>query len=538
MQSQNFPFWTTTKVDSVKLNSRILSKFLSDEGFGKFRTTKDVREKLILFRKEDGILEILDPENVSNWLRIYVECSDISEREKDLVIDKIMNISSVQLRGCINGLTEYSEGQLLTSKKLSILKDKKNECFIPFSNGVTRITKEKVELIDYRDLGVDYGIWKSSIKDHEIELYEISERDKQSCFRDYVRYALKFGVTPKKDGNDVEQETDSKEYQEQLSAFETGFGYLIYNHNPADDTRVVVFVDRESSSSKTEGGNGKSVVMDCVKYFNKTSFVDGKLFRKTMSDSSRFNFSNVELDTRFIFLNDINPDFDLTQLFSMITDDLTVEQKGKNKVVIPKESKPKMGITTNYVISGIGNSFERRQHIVEFGNFWNRCRNIGITPKDVIGKLIGDDFNTQDWNDFYNYGFHCIQRYLKDGFITPGNQDYKFKSLVISIEGEKGSGEIVDWIQNWIEEDRLEGNYHKQGIPLTEFYNLFLKLFPKYEKSWDKKRFKEAVWNYVKYMPNLDYNPHLAHKGDSLSDRRDRKGPRGKQDEVITITST
>ena len=214
MQSQNFPFWTATKVDSVKLNSRILSKFLSDEGFGKFRTTKDVREKLILFRKEDGILEILDPENVSNWLRIYVEYSDISEREKDLVIDKIMNISSVQLRGCINGLTEYSEGQLLTSKKLSILKDKKNECFIPFSNGVIRITKEKVELIDYRDLDVDYGIWKSSIKDHEIELYEISERDKQSCFRDYVRYALKFGVTPKKDGNDVEQETDSTRQNE------------------------------------------------------------------------------------------------------------------------------------------------------------------------------------------------------------------------------------------------------------------------------------------------------------------------------------
>jgi hypothetical protein len=159
--------------------------------------------------------------------------------------------------------------------------------------------------------------------------------NKPSPFRDFVHYALKVDVEPKTKDNDRDEGIDER-YNGQKNAFETAFGYLIHSYQPPDESKVVVFIDVDSSPERTEGGNGKSLSMEMVKYYRKTAFVDGKSFRKSLSESARFNFSNVEVDTGFVFINDLNPDFDLTQLFSIITDDMTVEGKGTNKFVIPK----------------------------------------------------------------------------------------------------------------------------------------------------------------------------------------------------------
>ena len=50
-----------------------------------------------------------------------------------------------------------------------------------------------------------------------------------------------------------------------------------------------------------------------------------------MSDPSHFNFSSFKVDTGFVFINDLNPDFNLTTMFSDITDNITIEGKGTNK---------------------------------------------------------------------------------------------------------------------------------------------------------------------------------------------------------------
>jgi len=89
-----------------------------------------------------------------------------------------------------------------------------------------------------------------------------------------------------------------------------------------------------------------------------------------------------------------------------------------------QEKKPKMGITTNYIITGVGSSFEARQHIVEFGNFWNRPNKLNIKPSNILGKLIGSDFDEQDWIRCYNYGFQCIQKYLRQGLSSQSLANY------------------------------------------------------------------------------------------------------------------
>ena len=101
--------------------------------------------------------------------------------------------------------------------------------------------------------------------------------------------------------------------------------------------------------------------MEQIKNYRNSPYINGKQFKKSLNNSSLFNFSNVKIDRDFILINDLNPGFDLRTSFSDITSDitsdLTVEGKGINKIIIPKDRKPKMGITTNYVITDVGNLF-------------------------------------------------------------------------------------------------------------------------------------------------------------------------------------
>ena len=146
-------------------------------------------------------------------------------------------------------------------------------------------------------------------------------------YSNFITYALKRDIEPSRDGeNNILDGTGSVEYQKRFDAFETGFGYLLHSYNPPDEARIVIFIDADSSPKKVNGENGKSVAMEAVKHFKQTVFLDGKTFHNS-GDAKRFNFSLVKPDTRFCYINDLNPDFDLTGIFSQITDDMTVEGK-------------------------------------------------------------------------------------------------------------------------------------------------------------------------------------------------------------------
>ena len=240
---------------------------------------------------------------------------------------------------------------------------------------------------------------------------------------------------------------------------------------------TIYFIDADSEIDQPKGGNGKSVVMESLKYFKKTIKVDGKLFRNAMDGGGRFNFSNVTIDTKFVIIDDIRPEFTFEMLFSMITGDMEVEQKGKDKIIIPKDKKPKLGITTNYVIPGTGTSYTRRQHIVEFGNYFNRVNEEKEKPSDKkhLGKMLYDDFDEDDWNEFYNFGFNAVQKYFKNGLIETENSDFQLKVVRASVEGSGGDGIVTGWIDNWIKKDRI--NY-RMDLPKNapSFDNLYSKL--------------------------------------------------------------
>ena len=101
-----------------------------------------------------------------------------------------------------------------------------------------------------------------------------------------------------------------------------------------------LFVDRETDGIHEEGGNGKSLVMGSVEHWKKTLNINGKNIQK----DDKFLFSGVNFDTEFIFLDDVGDDFDFKVVYNYTTQDMEIEKKFKDRFVIPKDKKPKLGV--------------------------------------------------------------------------------------------------------------------------------------------------------------------------------------------------
>ena len=160
-----------------------------------------------------------------------------------------------------------------------------------------------------------------------------------------------------------------------------------------------------------------------------------------------------------------------------------------------------------------------------------------ICPSKILGKLVGTDFNEKDWNKFFNYGFYCIQKYLRQGLVQQSLNSYMRKNLVSVIEGVEGNGEVLDWMEEWISTTRIENNYHIDGIAVDTFYHSFSSDNPSLMITWDSKRLLDRFFDYVKQSEDLDWNPKLSSNGDTRSKRRMRIGSRGEQKEIIQIVS-
>lgn len=532
-----YPFWSK---DKHAINSRQLVKFLQTEGFGQFQTSNGRTSGKTIFRRQNNILQVHNAESVRRVLTSIIDKDqDMTEDQKDGILDKIIRMAPSTLNNYLTDLPVWSIQEYEGTIKLDVFMDNAKECYLPFMNGVIVITKDAIDLKEYSVL--ESGcIWETSRIQHHIKLFENNTAPEKikNTFRDFVHFALKMDVEPHLDDleNAYDAGTDNTRYAEAKRAFETGYGYLIHNYNPPDEMKMIVFADIESSATRAEGRNGKSLTMSTLKYYKNTEFIDGKSFRKSMNESSRFNFSNVKIDTRLVVINDLNPDLDLTQLFSQISDDFTIEGKGTNKIIIPRERKPKMCCNTNYVLSGNGASYDGRQHIVDFGNYFNRCAKRKIQPKDILGQLVGDDFTEDDWDAFYAYGFYCVQQYLRYGLHKSENSSYERKHLIQTVEGEAGTGELVDWLENWCQTTRVDNNFHIDGISEEELYRSFITDNPELASTWTKGNFNSAVFDFATNADGYDYNPHNASKGNTKSKRKWRKGPQGAQVYYVKIT--
>ncbi len=373
----------------TKISKQNFKRFLEENGFCKLQ----LEHGYILLKVSKNIVREVEIFNIKDFVIDYLKRLDEDELFKDTpklkVIDAVIKGASQHF---VNGFLEFLE-----TKKLEFLRDTKDKGYLFFSNCFVEIEQNKIEVKRYEEL--EGFIW-----DKQIIQKRFSAEKSESEFEKFVRNICM---------ND----------EQRILSFRSAIGYLLHNYKDSTNAKAVIFLD-EKLSDGAYGRSGKGLVAQAIGKLRKTVRLDGRNF----NFSRNFLFQSVTLDTAIIEFNDVAKKFNFDKLFSVITDDITVERKNQNEIIIPFQQSPKIIISTNYTIEGSDDSTLDRQFIIEFSDHYNKNHR----PIDEFGHRFFDEWDSAEWNNFLNYMIGCMQLYLNRGLIKCAHVNLEKKKLIDS----------------------------------------------------------------------------------------------------------
>lgn len=380
----------------------------------------------------------------------------------------------------------------LESSEISIMEDNQNECYLYFNNCVVKITEDSTETIDYLDL---YGfVWKRQIVNRDYKKYDHHD----SVFRTFL-----WLISGK----------DSEKY----NSFKSVIGYLLHSFKTSANNKAIIFND-ETISENPNGGSGKGLFWNALMQMKKVSSIDGKTFEFTKS----FPYQTVSTDTQILVFDDVKKNFNFESLFSLITEGITLEYKGQDAIKLPVTKSPKILITTNYTVGGVGGSFERRKFEVELSDYFSYKH----TPLDEFGHLLFDDWKEEEWLRFDNFMINCVQYYLQNGLTK-----HDFKNLEVRKFIKNTSFEFYEWTKpdDHGRNENIEFNERREKRVLFESFINEYPDFRTYKLS--QKRFKQWLEHYSKFY-NFEYLEGNSNGNRWFTIKNDNTPPPNENDDI------
>lgn len=416
-------FWSYKSDHSrISIDVYLLQEFLTKNGFYKYKISQSEYCYLRIVNHKIFITTVAE---IKEFVKNFVEQSGDSQYA--IIIDCMIKRSK----------NFFSEDALQFLKTFDpiIKRGTKSKAFLFFRNVFVEISSSGFECKDYHSLDNEF-IWKENIIEHDLIIESESLENNISDYDVLIRKIC-------------------RDEEEWYNALTSAIGYLLHDYKDRANARAIIFCDEELPlSDDANGGTGKSLVACALKYLRKGKVIDGKNFK---SDSA-FNLQKVDIGDEIVIFDDVRKDFEFECLLSMITSDLTIEKKHRDPQTISFEQSPKFIITTNYTINGIGNSFDRRKHEIEFSNYFNKSN----SPDKEFGHRLFDDWNYEEWNRFYLTVIMYIRHYLKNGLVA-----YTLKNLPARKVINSSSVEFLDFVQDNIQ----IGKEYKKSELLETFKN-------------------------------------------------------------------
>lgn len=445
-------FWYYNDKNKICLSVHKYKFWLEQNNFFKYYPSEN-SSTFTFIKKEQNLLE---------------ETND--KRIKDYVLDSIMqrpNIGYAPYDFMANNTSYFKSDflSMLSTTNVNIKEDTKENCYLYYKNCVVEITQKGLKEIDYID--VDGYVWKRQIINRD---FKISDHH-TSVFRKFLWLIS---------GQNVEK----------YNSFKSVIGYLLHSFKTSANNKAIIFND-ETISENPNGGSGKGLFWNALKNMKKVSSIDGKTFEFTKS----FPYQTVSTDTQLLVFDDVKKNFNFESLFSLITEGITLEYKGQDAISIPVERSPKILITTNYTVGGVGGSFERRKFEVEMSSYFNYKH----TPLDEFGHMLFSDWDTEEWLRFDNFMINCSQYYLKNGLVS-----HQFNNLDVRKFIKETSHEFYEWTKD---PENLPFNVRlDKSVLFTTFTTEYQDL-----KKWlTQKRFTSWLDQYTSFnkLENIQGRTH------------------------------
>src|SRR3989339_169368 len=410
-------FWYVDN-EKVRISKPNFKRFLEENGFCKLKLEKGY----IMLRVQKNIVHEVEIFNIKDFVINHLKGLDgghYTDVKKSRVIDEVMKGASQHF---VLPFLEFLE-----TKELNFLRDTKEKGYLFFSNCFVEITKSKITSKRYEEL--EGFIWDKQVIR---KCFVVSK--KESEFGKFISNICKSEAA-------------------RIDSMRSALGYLLHNYKDSTNAKAVIFLD-ERIMDGAYGRSGKGVVSKAIGKLRKSIRLDGRNF----TFAKNFVFQSVTLDTAIIEFNDVTKKFNFDKLFSIITDDITVEKKNQNEIIIPFHESPKVLISTNYTIDGSDDSTLDRQFVIEFSDHYN----IKHTPITEFGHRFFDEWSNEDWINFFNYMVGCFQIYLQKGLIQYNHINLERKKLINSTSEEFADYfETIELGKEHLKKDLFE-NFRKE----------------------------------------------------------------------------
>lgn len=426
-------FWDYDKNGKISLKQSKYKEFLEQKGYAKLYPTGSTN--FVFVKIEENLIDNTTGEFIKDDILKYLYSNpDFGTKPYDLMA----------------GTPKYFKDDylsLIDTVTVEFKKDTVDTSYLYYKNCALEVTKNGVKQIDYLEL--DGYVWRKQIINREFKEIEF-----EYCV--FEQFLMKI----------------AGEKQENFESLCSVIGFLMHSHKTSANNKAIIFND-EVISENPNGGSGKGLFCNAIGHIKKVATIDGKQFEFNKS----FPYQTVGADSQVLIFDDVKKNFQFENLFSLITEGIILEKKNKDAIKLPVSESPKVVITTNYTIGGVGGSFDRRKFEVELSSYFGAHH----TPLDEFGHMLFEEWSDYEWLKFDNFMITCLQLYLRKGLVK-----HEFHNLELRKFIKSTSFEFNEWIED------VDNMPHNQRLVKQELFNKFTNEYQDFKKWLTQKRF--TMW--------------------------------------------
>lgn len=238
-------------------------------------------------------------------------------------------------------------------------------------------------------------------------------------------------------------------------------GYLLHRYKKRGFEKYVYVMDDKIKDSITEnnGRSGKGLMINGICELAPYFYRGGKnpdLFR----DKHLFGTYKGE---PIVYFDDMHASIPFSEVYTYVTDGITVNEKTKGDYHIPYEKAPKMVGTYNHAIRNMTSSDIGRILFVTFSDYYYFSLTDKFQPIDDFGRAFFQNWDDTQYNLFYNFMLQCLQFYL-------ANQHAPVLSPIENLQINTLKASIGDNFMEWAEEYFADENLNRE-ILKKEMYD-------------------------------------------------------------------
>lgn len=357
-----------------------LIDFMSKQGFMRESGTEN------LIKNDNKVLKYFPKEEIPSFLKSFVPYDNF----RNILLICIAHTWKTQIQ-------DYM--LLMDATDVKYHRDTADAVYIPFRNGVAKITADGVTMMDYADNEIGFFPELESMH-HD---FSIGGTKGEGVFERFVRYAIT--------GTDDPLEDLSDKQKSDFRAFCSAIGYLISSFKRQSKAYCLIFADEGSDNIANAGGRGKTLIVEAISKVRSRLYKGKGDWRK----DDRFALSGLQKHHTLIVHDDVPAGYDWHQNYTLITNDMEVQPKYINPFVLPFAESPKIVVTTNNSVryDEEATSTTRRYREYKFTKFWNNERK----PSTYFGGDFFSEWTEQDWQQMFDFFIRCAQIFIKNGLI-------------------------------------------------------------------------------------------------------------------------